>query len=227
MREALRSAFGYGLVIPTAGVPAETLEAATLAAGNAAVAEGTKQLLEGKKSSPTARYLDDLTPGSGGSGGSSSSDGGEGGGVASSEAAVEKKTADGLWIGAEAAAYAAGAAAGVSWLCAVWWCRGFEWHGVLDADPVACSSVHGRQIWIRRCTHLRVYGRCHLIFYPVAEPRGWPCLRQELLQDPPSCFTRSEPQTPNVGSERKTRATWTTPSNTPSPGMAREFPKQV
>ncbi|CAN0432931.1 unnamed protein product, partial [Ectocarpus fasciculatus] len=38
MRDALRSAFGYGLVAPTAGVPAETLEAATIAAGNAAVA---------------------------------------------------------------------------------------------------------------------------------------------------------------------------------------------
>ena len=121
MREALRSAFEYGLVIPTAGVPAETLEAATLAAGDAAVAEGTKQLLEGKKSSPTARYLDDLSPGSGdgsggGSGGGSGSGGSSGDGVVSSEAA-EKKTADGLWMGAEAAAYAAGAAAGVSLLC--------------------------------------------------------------------------------------------------------------
>lgn len=114
MREALRSAFGYGLVIPTAGVPAETLEAATLAAGNAAVAEGTKQLLEGKKSSPTARYLDDLSPGSGGGGVEGGSGGGAG--VASSEGS-EKKTADGLWMGAEAAAYAAGAAAGVSWFC--------------------------------------------------------------------------------------------------------------
>lgn len=120
MREALRSAFGYGLVMPTAGVPTETLEAATLAAGNAAVAEGTKQLLEGKKSSPTARYLDDLGPAGGGSGtggGSGEAGGsGEGGeGDASSEA-TEKRAADGLWMGAEAAAYAAGAAAGVSLL---------------------------------------------------------------------------------------------------------------
>lgn len=114
MRDALRSAFGYGLVIPTAGVPAETLEAATQAAGNAAVAEGTKQLLEGKKSSPTARYLDDLSPGGGGDGvGGGGVGGGFGDGVAGDEAA-EKKTADGLWMGAEAAAYAAGAAAGVS-----------------------------------------------------------------------------------------------------------------
>lgn len=111
IREALRSAFGYGLDIPTAGVPAETLEAATLAAGSAAVAEGTKQLLEGKASSPTARYLDDLSPAGGGSGG--------GDAVASIEAA-EKGAADGLWMGGEAAAYAAGAAAGVGGcVCAV------------------------------------------------------------------------------------------------------------
>lgn len=102
MRDALRSAFGYGLVAPTAGVPAETLEAATLAAGNAAVAEGAKQLLEGKSSSPTGRYLDELGPGGGGGGGSGDAD------------AAEKKKTDGLWLGAEAAAYAAGAAAGVS-----------------------------------------------------------------------------------------------------------------
>ncbi|CAM9684728.1 unnamed protein product, partial [Hapterophycus canaliculatus] len=102
MREALRSAFGYsGLVVPAAGVPPETLEAATLAAGNAAVAEGTKQLLEGQSMSPTARYLDELGAGTGSSGG-----GGE------AAAAAAKRTADGLWVGAEAAAYAAGAAAG-------------------------------------------------------------------------------------------------------------------
>lgn len=112
MREALRSAMGYGgLVAPAAGVPPETLEAATLAAGNAAVAEGTKQLLEGRSASPstTARYLDDLGPSAGGG---DDSGGGVGGEAAA--AAAAKKTADGLWVGAEAAAYAAGAAAGVS-----------------------------------------------------------------------------------------------------------------
>ncbi len=129
MRDALRSAFDYGLVIPKASVPAETLEAATLAAGNAAVAEGTKRLLEGNRMNPTARYLDDLSPGGSGGGGGdggdggdgesgaaegSSSGGGGGGGAATSSEAAAKKTADGLWMGAEAAAYAAGAAAGVS-----------------------------------------------------------------------------------------------------------------
>lgn len=120
MREALRSAFGYGLVAPTAGVPAETLEAATAAAGSAAVAEGTKQLLEGKSSSsPTARYLDDLSPagsGSGGSSGGGGEEGAESGSISSSEAASKKK-ADGLWMGAETVAYAAGAAAGVRTGC--------------------------------------------------------------------------------------------------------------
>lgn len=159
MREALRSAFGYGLVAPTAGVPAETLEAATAAASSAAVAEGAKQLLEGGKSatSPTARYLDDLSPAgnsnsnsnSGGGGGGGGEGGGEGGergegGVSSSEAgeaASKKNKADGLWMGAEAAAYAAGAAAGVSTYCMYslcflggwgWWMFGVIGGG--DAD---------------------------------------------------------------------------------------------
>lgn len=92
MREALRSAFGYGAVGGASSVAPETFAAAAAAAGDAAVAEATTANgTDGKSLSPTTRYLDDLSPSSGGD-----------------------QDEDSRWRGAEAAALAAAEAAGAA-----------------------------------------------------------------------------------------------------------------